>query len=139
MNDWDKPLPPKWNPSSVPLLRFTSDQQKAASGLSQVSSAGASSPSAAMYASIVPQTTPLKMTPEQFCYWLQGVFELNQDILVKREQMIKDHLALVFKKVTPMYDYGPSVTPAGAHGGLGGSHVCSTPSIPPSSQGAFIC
>lgn len=47
------------------------------------------------------------MTPENFCYWLQGWFELN-DVqgLDKREasietvDVIKEHLALVFTKVT---------------------------------------
>ncbi len=47
------------------------------------------------------------MTPENFCYWLQGWFELN-DVqgLDKREasietvDVIKEHLALVFAKVT---------------------------------------
>ena len=45
------------------------------------------------------------MTPEQFCYWLQGFIELAGDDLKKldekRIQIIKDHLDLVFNKVTP--------------------------------------
>jgi hypothetical protein len=43
------------------------------------------------------------MTPEQFCYWLQGFAELtegepNPDSA--QWQMIKDHLNTVFNKVT---------------------------------------
>lgn len=46
------------------------------------------------------------MTPEQFCYWLQGYFELGghdgkTDMKGERVRIIKDHLDLVFKKVTP--------------------------------------
>lgn len=45
------------------------------------------------------------MTPEQFCYWLQGFIEIASDDLKnideKRIQIIKDHLDLVFHKVTP--------------------------------------
>lgn len=50
------------------------------------------------------------MTPEQFCYWLQGFFELTrrgeagQPVMgINHEQttIIRDHLNLVFKKVTP--------------------------------------
>ena len=42
------------------------------------------------------------MTPEQFCYWLQGFSELNScQPTDKQWASIKDHLALVFNKVTP--------------------------------------
>lgn len=47
------------------------------------------------------------MTPENFCYWLQGWFELNQTIdhrdgaTPETIDMIRDHLTLVFDKVTP--------------------------------------
>jgi hypothetical protein len=43
------------------------------------------------------------MTPENFTYWLQGYFEISgEKTLDAREvQIIKDHLDLVFKKVTP--------------------------------------
>jgi len=47
------------------------------------------------------------MTPEQFCYWLQGYFELHGVegegifIDVPRSKVIRDHLQTVFKKVTP--------------------------------------
>lgn len=43
------------------------------------------------------------MTPEQFTYWLQGYFEISDSNMLshKQVQIIKDHLALVFNKVTP--------------------------------------
>lgn len=42
------------------------------------------------------------MTPEQFCYWLQGYFELSPDTdrLSQREHIIRDHLKTVFEKKT---------------------------------------
>lgn len=46
------------------------------------------------------------MTPEQFCYWLQGFLELGEQQSMSREQMImlKDHLSFVFNKVTKTKD-----------------------------------
>ena len=43
------------------------------------------------------------MTAEQFVYWLQGFMEINDPDRIgpKETQIIKDHLALVFKKETP--------------------------------------
>lgn len=43
------------------------------------------------------------MTPDQFCYWLQGLMELQNPKTLNETQVqsIKDHLVLVFKKVTP--------------------------------------
>lgn len=43
------------------------------------------------------------MTPEQFCYWLQGRAELMPDTppTCAEWKMIAEHLATVFKKVTP--------------------------------------
>lgn len=43
------------------------------------------------------------MTTEQFTYWLQGFFEVSGDKKLNEKQVtiIKDHLALVFDKVTP--------------------------------------
>ena len=40
------------------------------------------------------------MTPEQFCYWLQGRAELQPDNLPSADEwrMIADHLRLVFTK-----------------------------------------
>jgi hypothetical protein len=44
-----------------------------------------------------------KMTPEQFTYWLKGFYELNEPESINEKQtlIIKDHLDLVFGKVTP--------------------------------------
>lgn len=43
------------------------------------------------------------MTPEQFTYWLQGFFEISDtdSLTNKQVQIIRDHLNLVFNKVTP--------------------------------------
>jgi hypothetical protein len=47
------------------------------------------------------------MTPENFCYWLQGWFELNRTVdhregaTPETLKMIEDHLKLVFDKKTP--------------------------------------
>ena len=43
------------------------------------------------------------MTTEQFVYWLQGFMEIEDPDRIgpKETQIIKDHLALVFKKETP--------------------------------------
>ena len=43
------------------------------------------------------------MTPEQFTYWLQGFMEIENPTMLSKEkvQIIKDHLATVFNKVTP--------------------------------------
>lgn len=42
------------------------------------------------------------MTPDQFCYWLQGYFEISGSTKLNKEQVdvIKEHLSLVFNKVT---------------------------------------
>lgn len=73
---------------------------------------------------MIQTTNEEKMTPEQFCYWLQGYFEMSETEKLdkKHVKILKDHLALVFKKVTPNYtvttssidwsksDLGPSAT-----------------------------
>lgn len=42
------------------------------------------------------------MTSEQFAYWLQGYAELSDEPPTAEQwQAIRDHLALVFNKVTP--------------------------------------
>jgi hypothetical protein len=48
------------------------------------------------------------MTPENFCYWLNGFIEINQpeEITEKQLQIIKDHLKLVMEKKTPHRDIG---------------------------------
>lgn len=42
------------------------------------------------------------MTPRDFCYWLNGFFEMQEptEISEKQTEMIKRHLALVMKNVT---------------------------------------
>jgi len=51
------------------------------------------------------------MTPDQFAYWLQGYAEINgAPPTAEQWQVICDHLALVFQKVTP--DRGPAIIPA---------------------------
>lgn len=43
------------------------------------------------------------MTPNDFCYWLKGYFELSGTTQLTDTQLtiIKDHLNLVFTKATP--------------------------------------
>lgn len=43
------------------------------------------------------------MTPENFCYWLQGFFEISKttEMTALQVEEIKNHLSLVFKKETP--------------------------------------
>lgn len=45
------------------------------------------------------------MQADQFCYWLQGLFELNDTKTLNEDQVekIKNHLKLVF-----LYDIDPS-------------------------------
>lgn len=50
----------------------------------------------------------------QFCYFLQGFLEINnnpdQQMSAQQVQIIKDHLDLVFTKVTPSYFPLTSIT-----------------------------
>ena len=43
------------------------------------------------------------MTPEQFCYWLQGFAEITDASQISEKEwlVIVDHLNLVFEKKTP--------------------------------------
>ena len=43
------------------------------------------------------------MTPENFVYWLQGMFELTntKTMFAQQVEIIKNHLQLVFDKQTP--------------------------------------
>jgi len=43
------------------------------------------------------------MSPEQFTFWLNGFFEISDtnNLSEKQVQIIRDHLNLVFNKVTP--------------------------------------
>ncbi len=45
----------------------------------------------------------MEVTPEQFCYWLQGYMELadNEGMTERQVKTIADHLNTVFSKVTP--------------------------------------
>jgi hypothetical protein len=46
------------------------------------------------------------MSPKQFAYWLQGYAELNHGPPSEEQwQSIREHLALVFKKVTPEIEF----------------------------------
>ena len=46
------------------------------------------------------------MSPENFTYWLKGFFEISDAKKIDEKQIdiIKDHLNLVFNKVTPVRD-----------------------------------
>jgi len=55
------------------------------------------------------------VTDREFCYWLQGFAELSGDTMLAEPQwkMIREHLATVFRKVTPQLDQlKPSYAPA---------------------------
>ncbi len=55
------------------------------------------------------------MTPEQFCFWLHGFFELTgkDELSAAQSKMVREHLDLVFHKVTPPLsdDDVPEITP----------------------------
>ena len=53
------------------------------------------------------------MSPDSFCYWLNGFFEISdqKELTPQQVQIIKDHLDLVFKKVTPIYNDYIGFTP----------------------------
>jgi len=55
------------------------------------------------------------MTSEQFTYWLQGYAEIcGTEPTAEQWQIIKDHLALTFHKVTPLRgipEWSPSRPP----------------------------
>lgn len=52
------------------------------------------------------------MTPEQFCYWLQGYYELSDEGrgLSQKDHTIRDHLKTVFEKATPSYTHSEPLT-----------------------------
>lgn len=58
------------------------------------------------------------MNEKDFVYWLQGWIELEdpESISDKQLQIIKDHLKLVFDKVTPVRTPDYSVAPVKADG-----------------------
>jgi len=45
------------------------------------------------------------MTPENFCYWLQGYFEISdsKELTEKQINVIQSHLHLVFNKAPNLY------------------------------------
>lgn len=46
------------------------------------------------------------MTPQEFTYWLQGYAEIAGEAPSEEQwKVIKDHLQLVFQKVTPVRDF----------------------------------
>lgn len=53
------------------------------------------------------------MSPEQFAYWFQGFAELSPTPPTQEQwESIREHLALVFKKVTPPVKLAPTIPPA---------------------------
>jgi hypothetical protein len=52
------------------------------------------------------------MTPENFCYWLQGLLEIGDPSELNMTQVliIKDHLNLVFKKETKTLTVKPKLS-----------------------------
>lgn len=68
------------------------------------------------------------MTPENFCYWLQGFFELtgqDKGLSPRQYDVIESHLNLVFDKITPKYDLN---TP---HTGDWNKPLCGTGDVDP--------
>lgn len=64
----------------------------------------------------------MSLTPEQFCYWLNGFIELHgQPPTPAQWESIKEHLALVFTKVTGTraneWRIAPSSLPLGSPDG----------------------
>lgn len=57
------------------------------------------------------------MTPEQFCYWLQGAFETMDEGrgLSSFDHTVRDHLKTVFDKKTPEYHMPPMRVPEIEH------------------------
>lgn len=53
------------------------------------------------------------MTSQEFCYWLQGFLEIGnpEQLTAQQTQILKDHLGLVFGKVTPERNAGPTQKP----------------------------
>ncbi len=52
------------------------------------------------------------MNAQEFAYWLQGFFELNEEdksLTKKQVKIIRDHLSLVFKKVTHDRNVGDQI------------------------------
>lgn len=45
------------------------------------------------------------MTPEQFCYWLQGLMEIQNpnELSAEQVEIIKDQLKFVLTKASPLH------------------------------------
>lgn len=71
----------------------------------------------------------------QFCYWLQGYFEISYipDLTRDQVEVIKDHLKLVFNKVTPdrNKDVVPNIYPQWPH--------CGSTTIPTKDKYISLC
>src|SRR5690348_13034760 len=71
----------------------------------------------------------MQMTPEQFCYWLQGRAELQPDTAPTKAEwkMIREHLQTVFVKVTPpLQTYFPKPGTAGHITPMSWAATCET-------------
>ena len=53
-----------------------------------------------------------KLDPRDFAFWLQGFFEISEAKTLNEKQvkMIKEHLELIFTKITPEYTITTSDT-----------------------------
>jgi hypothetical protein len=67
-------------------------------------------------------TMEVTMSPENFCYWLQGYVELNKaegttarSLSVQQMECVQDHLALVLDKKTPEVKRGYGYDPHPIH------------------------
>lgn len=69
------------------------------------------------------------MTSRDFCYWLQGVFEVANPLELGERQttMIKNHLALVFKHEIDPSMPDPTGTLQAIHDGVATSVTGQTP------------
>lgn len=68
------------------------------------------------------------MNERDFCYWLQGMFELTNanELTAEQVQQIKGHLKLVFDKQTPDYGVPNEWLLQGNEGGV---YITSTPKV----------
>lgn len=66
------------------------------------------------------------LSEREFCYWLQGGFEMSEmtALSTRQTQIIKDHLALVFNKVTPDRNEGKFPLITTPHTGKTADKLC---------------
>ena len=76
------------------------------------------------------------MTSRDFVYWLQGYFEISdpKTIEIKQTEMIKKHLALVFK-----HEIDPSMGDESHQQILNEIHNDSSSLLPSDSDGVYRC